>query len=755
MKTPAEMIAAAKAVTGTIRRIHVEPFNLEMPFLDAAARFADRPGTVLLMSGGDLDCARYHILATCPWLSVSGRWGGDMTIMADDRVFQQPADPFDLLRHLLRAYEIQAPDLPAPVAAGLFGYLAYDLKDAIETLPRTSVDDLELPHMCLYAPSAILVRDRFSGETSLCIPVRQTGGKDRLDAARRAFLDILATRKIPAEDGFTGGTDGFTSPFTRPAYMEAVEKIKEYIVSGHIYQVNLSQRFETDFAGNPFSLFKTLFTSAPAPFYAYIHAGDHHIVSTSPERFLMRRGNVVESRPIKGTRPRGKTADQDVAMRRELEESPKDDAELSMIVDLMRNDIGRVCTGGSVAVAEHKRLEPYQNVFHLVSVVRGALKSGADAVDLIKATFPGGSITGCPRVRAMEIIDELEPCRRHIYTGSIGYIGFHDTLDLSIAIRTATIIEDRMVFSVGGGVVFDSDPADEYEETLHKGRSIMGVFAGRPSAVRPHETQVWYNGSLAPAGTARIPVLDKGVQYGFGFFETLCAQNGRIGYLAEHLDRFGQTWDALFECSRPDLTWEDIIDQVLAANGLQDKIAAVKIMATFGDREPPPFRPGLVVTAAPYTHRLDSLGKPGLDVVIYPHPRQTPLADHKTMNYLYYFLAGRWAHRFGADEAVILNPDGSVSETHTANLLLIEGNGVVRPASAHVLPGVMEKQVLAWLADHGYGIKHQRISPEHLSGADAVILTNSLMGAVAVLSVEGRSVNDGARLCAQIRRDVL
>jgi para-aminobenzoate synthetase component 1 len=200
--------------------------------------------------------------------------------------------------------------------------------------------------------------------------------------------------------------------------------------------------------------------------------------------------------------------------------SKKDDAELSMIVDLLRNDIGKVCKAGSVRVAEHKRLEAYQNVFHLVSIVEGRLEEGRDAIDLLRATFPGGSITGCPKIRTMEIIDELEPNRRHIYTGSIGYISFHNTMDLSIAIRTATVYNGKIFFSVGGGIVFDSDPHDEFEETIHKGRTLMEVFKGKEEK-STEQNYVWINGTLEPLDQASIPVWDQGFQYGFGFFETI------------------------------------------------------------------------------------------------------------------------------------------------------------------------------------------------------------------------------------------
>jgi para-aminobenzoate synthetase component 1 len=349
----------------------------------------------------------------------------------------------------------------------------------------------------------------------------------------------------------------------------------------------------------------------------------------------------VETRPIKGTRPRGKTIAEDHVFREDLLNSAKDDAELSMIVDLMRNDLGRVCAGGTVRVSEHRRLEAYHNVFHLVSVVTGELAEGMDSIDLIRATFPGGSITGCPRIRAMEIIDELEPVRRHVYTGSIGYISFHDTLDLSIAIRTATIFKNQMVFSVGGGVVFDSDPADEFDETLHKARSLMSVLSQEKD--RPESgagKRVWTNGKLVSEAAAVIPLGSLGVHYGMGFFETLRVENGHPLFLADHILRFYQTWDALLDSPRPDLTWDAIIDQVICANNLKTQTAAVKIMALAGDPTGSYRLPILAVSVRAYLTRPAITCKNGLDLATYPHPRQTPLADYKTLNYLYYHLAG-------------------------------------------------------------------------------------------------------------------
>jgi para-aminobenzoate synthetase component 1 len=536
--------------------------------------------------------------------------------------------------------------------------------------------------------------------------------------------------------------------------MAAVQRIKDYIAAGDVYQVNLSQRFETEFGGNPFDLFKTLYDINPAPFYAYIQAGDHTIVSTSPERFLQRIGPRVETRPIKGTRPRGYTAAEDRRMQKSLLESKKDDAELSMIVDLLRNDLGRACAAGTVQVQTHKRIEAYQNVYHLVSDVVGELDRGKDSVDLIKATFPGGSITGCPKIRSMEIIDELEPHRRHIYTGSIGYISFHQTMDLSIAIRTATVYDKKLFLSVGGGIVYDSDPADEYDETLHKGRTFTEVLKDQQNL--PEKSNwVWINGQYKPAQEAQVPVSDLGLQYGYGFFETIRVSQGMAGHLEAHLNRFYNAWQRFFNLTPPDLTWQDIFLHLIRCNGLENQTAAVKLMATFGTPDTGRLHPTLIALARPYVHRLQDLNRSGLYLATYPEARQTPLADYKTMNYLYYFLAGKWARENGADEALVLNPDGNISETNTANIFLIKDKTVYRPASAHVLPGIMETEVLKLLENWDYRIEKRAMPSASLFTAEQVILTNALMGAVPVEKVDGRQTAKPNDLCERINRKLL
>jgi para-aminobenzoate synthetase component 1 len=738
--------------TGKIEGIFSRQIELKASFETIVDRFAAFEGTVILLSGGDLDCARYHILAARPWLQFRG-YGQRIHITTREKSTHFEGDSFDTLRAISDAFRIEENDLPQPVAAGLFGYLGYDLKDHLEVLPRTTINDLDLPDICFFAPAIILIEDKQSNRIDLIIPKRVDGKKQLWEADLADFERILKKPALP-KGAFSGDAAGFQSNFTRPVYENAVAKIKDYIAAGHVYQVNMSQRFGMDFHGDGYAFFQALYERNPAPFYAYINAGDHQVVSTSPERFLCLRDKKVETRPIKGTRPRGKNTTEDDQFRQELIRSKKDDAELSMIVDLLRNDLGKVCVAGSVKVVEHKRLEAYQNVYHLVSIVTGELKEERDTIDLIKATFPGGSITGCPKIRAMEIIDELEPSCRHVYTGAIGYLGFHGTMDLNIAIRTAVVHNDEILFSVGGGIVFDSDPADEYEETLHKGRTLMTVFKDT-SDYKSLKNYAWVNGVIKPLEEVTVGVATPGFQYGYGFFETIFSVKGHCPLLADHLARFNRTWAHLMPGMPPDLSWETIIDQVLTPNELTQTTAAVKIIAARGDRENPPLNHTLIVTARPYTHRLDALESTGIRLATYPEARQTPLADHKTLNYLYYLLAGRWAQIQGVHEALILNPDGTISETNTASILLVKDRTVCRPTSPHVLPGVMEQAVCRQLKSWGYQITHAKMRPSDLFSYDEVLLTNALMGAVPVLSLDRRDLPSPSDLWQRINAAVL
>ncbi len=739
-----------------LKDVHQETIELDRPFEQIAASFAKDIGTVLLLSGSSLDCSRYHILAVKPWLEVCSRQDL-ISIHYRGKKIHVRQDPFSFIQVLLNQFKLKGDSFDLPVHSGLFGYFSYDLKDRIEKLPRTCMDTF-LPDLCLYAPSIILIQDKKTDQTRLCIPVlsddanpdlKQTD--DTIQNLRRFFFDRI--KKQVKRKAFSIDSSGFKSSLSKPEYITSVNKIIDYLRAGDIYQANLSQRFEAVFFGDGYSLFLDLFERNPASFFSYIHAGDHIIVSTSPERFIKQDGRVVETRPIKGTIARGRTKEQDRENGLKLTRSKKDDAELTMIVDLMRNDLSRVTKHGSVVVKDHKRLEPYENVFHLVSIVQGELEDDKTSVDLLKATFPGGSITGCPKIRSMEIIDELEPVKRHVYTGSIGYISFHDTMDLSIAIRTATIVNNRIFFSVGGGIVYDSDPEKEFQETLDKGKTLMESLSGALKKDSADKMKAWVDGKIIDQDQARVSATSHGFQYGAGLFETIRVDKGNIFRLKDHVSRLNRAWESIFSDTPPDITWENVITLLIKENNFQNKLLAIKILLA-KDEQACGKKVFLAVFAREYIHRLEMLDKKGLDLVTYPHPRQSPIADYKTLNYLYYDQAGRFAKSQGVNEAIILNPDLTVSETNTASIIAIKDKIVMVPESDHVLDGVTLKSVLTILSDKGYDIQKKRIPGDTFYSYPNIILTNALMGAVKVLTIDGKKIEQERGICAMINEQL-
>jgi para-aminobenzoate synthetase component 1 len=487
-------------VTGSVELVRAERIADGVgdgAFLERVEQLVERPYSSVLLSGGRLDCSRYSLAAWEPLLVFRSK-GTRISLQTGEEERVVEDNPLACLDGVFRGLRPAYPLALPPFCGGALGYFAYDLKNSIECLPQTACDDRHLPDILLSFPQQMLIHDRIEGTLHHLIlqasspivlnsPSRRSdpsSGKETMNSPPffQAGKEPCGTgmpfcRSQEEEHGALAMRVGqLRSNFTHDAYLEAVRRVRHYIREGDVYQVNLSQRFHFSFEGDPFTLWRRLYGLNPAPFYAFIQAGDHQILSTSMERFLFRRGPSIETRPIKGTRKRGATPAEDKDLRRELQQSPKDDAELSMIVDLLRNDLGRICQGRSVRVAEHKRLESYQNVHHLISIVVGRLRDGLSHGEMLRATFPGGSITGCPKVRAMEIIDELEPHVRHVYTGAIGYLGWHENVDLNVAIRTALVHEGKCFFSVGGGIVHDSNEEDEYEETLHKARTLFDLM---------------------------------------------------------------------------------------------------------------------------------------------------------------------------------------------------------------------------------------------------------------------------------------
>jgi para-aminobenzoate synthetase component 1 len=339
-----------------------------------------------------------------------------------------------------------------PFLGGCVGYFAYDLGRSIERIPPGKADDLRVPDIHLAVYPKIFVVDHLWGETFVIAPRKRIAADP---------LVIPADLAVPAQPTAI-------EPLPPEAYIDTIREAKRAIFDGEIFQVNLSHRVALPIRGTPEEAYQRLRSRTPSTFGGYLDAGDHRILSASPERFVQVRGRQIETRPIKGTRPRGNSETEDRAFASELLASEKDAAENVMIVDLERNDLGKVCEFGSVHVPVLRDLRTLPNVHHLESVVRGRLREDVTVPDLLRATFPGGSISGAPKPRAMEVIERLEPHRRGVYTGAFGYISWDRSLDWNISIRTATVIERTAYFAVGGGIVADSDPEAEYRETLDK-----------------------------------------------------------------------------------------------------------------------------------------------------------------------------------------------------------------------------------------------------------------------------------------------
>ncbi len=456
--------------------------------IDAAEAFRDLPGLSLLESARPGRNARWTYLTADPVAVLESPAAGP--------------DPFAVARRLVARLD-RTPVVPAgapPFLGGLIGFLGYDLGAMLERLPAITPADQDLPLLRLALHDWVVAWDRRTGHAWL--GGRALDGDGRRLARRLDDVHARLTAPRRPASGSAGGIgpgragDGgasraegpliFTSGLDRAAYEAGVERIREHIARGDIYQANLTRRLETSFEGDSWDLYRRLRTGDPSLFSAFLDLGPGQLtgrpralLSASPEPFLAvdARG-FVTSDPIKGTRPRGRDRVEDRALARELLASAKDRAENVMIVDVLRNDLGRVCRPGSVRVPRLCRLERTAAVQHLVSTVTGVLDEGRDAFDLLAASFPGGSITGAPKIRAMEILEGLEPVRRGPYTGSLGWIGPDGAMQTSILIRTFVADGRRLTLHVGGGITWKSDPAAEWDETVVKARGPLGAIGG-------------------------------------------------------------------------------------------------------------------------------------------------------------------------------------------------------------------------------------------------------------------------------------
>jgi aminodeoxychorismate synthase component I len=485
--------------------------SLRMPFWRYFEIFRDRPYAFLLDSA--LESARqgrYSFSGGDPFLVFRAKRtkvDGESTIPSADcltldfrnsrgdrpKITAQRSDPFAVLQKLFEDYRLDFDD-PAhnstPFLGGAVGYFGYESGHFFEDLPDRAKDDLKLPDIYLMFYHRVLVHCHDTGKSFLAVRAEsdaeieqeiETIVRQMKDFESALFSDSPNHRPSPrAEQQPKVNREKveIQSYFDETSYGEAVQIVKEHIAAGDVYQVCLTHRLESALSGgSAWDLYRELRRINPAPFASFLKFPEVEVVSSSPERFLKLDSlRTAESRPIKGTRPRGKTSAADERLRNELQNSPKDRAENVMIVDLVRNDFGRVCEYRSVLVPDFLEIESYATVFQMVSTVIGRLAKGCDRFDLIRACFPGGSMTGAPKIEAMKIIDRLEPVERGIYSGGIGYLDFRGAMDLSMVIRTILVKDGRCYFHVGGGIVADSDPKAEYRETQDKAHALIAAI---------------------------------------------------------------------------------------------------------------------------------------------------------------------------------------------------------------------------------------------------------------------------------------
>jgi len=456
--------------------------DLETPVSAFLKLGPDLPYSFLLESvqGGETR-GRYSIIAMAPDLVWRCKNGVAETAAFGKPFVREPARPLESLRSLTAACRLKLPEGMPPMVAGLFGYLGYDMVREMEKLPDKNPDVLLVPDAVMVRPSIICVFDNVRDElliVTIAWPRPDASAAEayaaamlRLDEAEARLSGALPETIVP--DAVPVLAESAVSNTSHADYLAVVERAKEYIRAGDVFQVVPSQRFRLPFALPPFSLYRSLRRLNPSPFLFFLNFPGYAVVGSSPEILVRLRNGKVTIRPIAGTAPRGANAAEDADLAARLIADPKERAEHLMLLDLGRNDVGRVVETGSVRVTEQFIIERYSHVMHIVSNVEGDIAPGKDAIDALVAGFPAGTLTGAPKVRAMEIIDELERERRGIYAGAVGYIGADGSMDTCIVLRTAVIKDGTMYVQAGGGVVADSDPQAEYMETINKSKALI------------------------------------------------------------------------------------------------------------------------------------------------------------------------------------------------------------------------------------------------------------------------------------------
>lgn len=484
MYHPSYEVFKEKAKEGNLIPVYREILaDLETP-VSAFLKIDEGEYSYLLESveGGE-KWARYCFLGSKP--SVVFKSKGDKIYVTRNGVVKEEkvdGNPLNSIKKLMSEYKpVKVEGLPR-FFGGAVGYIGYDMVRFFESLPHEAVDDLNIPDSVFVITDTILIFDNIGQKIKVVSNAHINNG-DTEGAYREAvgridsIINKLRTQRTEDRKQKTENPkfkiQNSKSNVSKEVFKESVQKCKKYIKDGDIFQVVLSQRLETDFQSDPFDIYRALRTINPSPYMYFFKLGDIKIVGSSPEVLVRVEDEMVELRPIAGTRPRGATEEEDKRLARELLSDEKERAEHIMLIDLGRNDIGRVSKKGSVEVNELMVIEKYSHVMHIVSNVKGRLENGIDCYDVLKATFPAGTVSGAPKIRAMEIIEELEPTRRGIYAGAVGYFSFSGNMDMAITIRTLLIKGNTAYLGIGAGIVADSEPEREFEETMNKGKALI------------------------------------------------------------------------------------------------------------------------------------------------------------------------------------------------------------------------------------------------------------------------------------------
>lgn len=692
----------------------IEKYETQATLYDIFSCLKDEEKAVFLDSSKHSEYGKYSIAAFLPYIILTD--DGKSACINGTEI---PCSSMEWLReHLTQNYEKNMTRFP--FVSGCIGYMTYDygkkfVYDEYGSKNDTKNDEytkyVDMPECMFVFYRLYLIQDEKNGD--IIISYKDDEAKNWLlsmEKQNNGWKRNKITDCMLQEKSLSVNSD-----FDRDEYESAVEKMINYIVNGDIYVANMTRRIQIKSEMQPYDIFSVLRKSNPSPFGAYMNYGKFQVISSSPERFFEIRDKKICTRPIKGTRPRGTTADEDMRFKQELMNSDKDKSELLMIVDLERNDLSRICKPGSVKVAELFKTETFATVHHLVSTICGELMPDKTVVDAIKAMYPGGSITGAPKRRAMQIIDELEHSRRMLYTGSIGYIGFDGSCDFNIVIRTLLYQNKIYTIGTGGGITCESDPDFEYEETCQKAAAPIDCF------------------KTAGYRQDQYIVADDGFYFGIGVFETMLVSNGMIQLQKYHMERLRhglkvlginnpraeQTLllESMHNAMREYEQQNNEMSYVLKVCVTPENIDIKARSNTYREAD---YKKGFALTLSPVLHNETSL-----------------FTGIKSLNYADNIFEKRRVKKSGFDEPVFVNTKGYLTEGAVSNLFAVKNGKLYTPSDAcGLLPGTIRR----WLIENsditGYKVNMCKMTPDELLHSDEIFVTNALIGIMPVSRVE-------------------